>query len=294
VITHRLTRLRTLPAARRRAAALAVIAGLAASCAPRPRVHRVPPVVDTHPIAYTAPSWPRREVLDLALQAFRCGRTLGVIERPLLTVIDYSLPSTERRLWVIDLARRRVLFHELVAHGQNSGDDLALTFSNRLGSRQSSLGLFRADESYEGEHGLALRLSGLEPGVNDRARDRSIVIHGAEYVSDDYIATHGRLGRSWGCPAVPATVHAPLIEQIRDGSAVFAYYPDAAWLQTSRFLHCDADLANARFAPPPPVQQASIAGEMTALRSPPPHAHRAVPAHGTRVHSRSTSKHTRR
>ena len=192
-----------------------------------------------------AQSWPRREVLDLAMQAYRCGRTLGYIERPLLTVIDYSLPSSERRLWVIDVARQRVLFHELVAHGQNSGDDVPVAFSNRPGSRQSSLGLFRTEDTYLGEHGTSLRLTGLEAGVNDLARERQIVMHGARYVGDGYLSEHGRLGRSWGCPAVPADVHEQLIDRIRDGSAVFAYYPDMVWLQGSRFLHCDAQVAQA-------------------------------------------------
>jgi hypothetical protein len=180
----------------------------------------------------------------LALRAYRCGRTLGYIDRPLLTVIDYSLPSTERRLWVIDVAHKRVLFNERVAHGERSGENYAAAFSNRVGSRQSSLGLFRTDDTYDGEHGLSLRLSGLEPGINDRARDRRIVMHGADYVSDGFVATHGRLGRSWGCPALPAGVHAQVIDRIRDGSAVFAYYPDPEWLQSSRFLHCDARLAS--------------------------------------------------
>jgi hypothetical protein len=184
-------------------------------------------------------SLPRREVLDLALQAYRCGRTLGYIERPLLTVIDYSLPSTARRLWVIDVERNAVLFHERVAHGQNSGEDRAMAFSNRPGSNQSSLGLFRTEDTYMGHHGLALHLAGLEPGINDRARERQIVMHGADYVSDGFISAHGRLGRSWGCPAVAVEISARVIDQIRDGSALFAYYPDPAWLRSSRFLRCD-------------------------------------------------------
>lgn len=182
---------------------------------------------------------PRREVLDRALQAYRCGRTLGYIERPLLTVIDYTLPSTVRRLWVIDVERNEVLFHERVAHGQNSGEDRAVAFSNRRGSNQSSLGLFRTEDTYRGQHGLALRLTGLEPGINDRARERQIVMHGADYVSDEFIAEHGRLGRSWGCPAVSVEISTRVIDQIRDGSALFAYYPDPAWLRSSRFLRCD-------------------------------------------------------
>jgi hypothetical protein len=182
-------------------------------------------------------------VLDLALQAYQCGRASGHFARPTLTVIDYSLPSSEKRLWVIDLQRRRVLFNEWVAHGINSGDSVASAFSNRLGSRQSSIGLFRTDETYYGQHGFSLRLSGLEAGVNDLARDRAIVIHGAPYVNRETIAAHGRLGRSWGCPALDPAVSPRIINHIRDGSAVFAYYPDRQWLSTSPFLHCNGRVA---------------------------------------------------
>jgi hypothetical protein len=228
-----------------RAVAVVLTAGLFASCtsSPAPRLPR--PIEPQARPAAAPTAWPRREVLDLGLQAYQCGRALGVIDRPLLTIIDYSLPSTERRLWVIDVARKRVLFNELVAHGENSGENLAVAFSNRAGSRQSSLGLFRTDDTYEGQHGLSLRLSGLEPGVNDRARERRIVMHGADYVSDAFAAERGRLGRSWGCPALPAGVHARVIDRIRGGSAVFAYYPDQEWLQSSRFLHCDARIVRA-------------------------------------------------
>jgi len=192
----------------------------------------------------TQVAWPRREVLDLALRAYSCGRAQGEFNQQLLTVIDYSLPSTSKRLWVIDLERRRVLFNELVAHGANSGDTYAFSFSNRVGSRQSSLGLFRTDETYYGRHGRALRLSGLEPGVNDNARERAIVMHGAPYVSDATVSTFGSLGRSWGCPALPEEVTDRVIDRIQGGSAVFAYYPDRAWLQSSRFINCDQRVAS--------------------------------------------------
>jgi L,D-transpeptidase catalytic domain len=182
-------------------------------------------------------------VLTLAVRAYSCGQRLGYFDRPVLTVIDYSLPSTEPRLWVIDLQHRRVLFNELVAHGLNSGDNYASAFSNRLGSKQSSLGLFRTADTYEGQHGRSLRLVGLEPGVNDLAEKRAIVIHGAPYVSTTFAAAHGRLGRSWGCPAVPEQASQPVIDHIEGGTAVFAYYPDQSWLNGSRFLHCDARLA---------------------------------------------------
>jgi len=183
--------------------------------------------------------WPRREVLDLALRAFDCGTEAGAFESPLLTVIDYSLPSTARRLWVIDVPRRRVLFHELVAHGENSGGNVATAFSNVPGSRQSSLGVFRTEETYRGAHGVSLRLEGLEPGVNDRAMQRHIVMHGAAYVDPGLAVEHGRIGRSWGCPALSRPSSRRVIERIKGGSALFAYYPDARWLRQSRFLRCD-------------------------------------------------------
>jgi hypothetical protein len=187
--------------------------------------------------------WPRREVLDLAMRAYRCGRAEGQFDSPILTVIDYSLPSTEKRLWVIDLAKRQVLFHELVAHGQNSGEAYAVDFSNRPESRQSSLGLFRTDDVYDGRHGESLRLIGLEPGINDRAEERRIVMHGAAYVSPRVVQRFGQLGRSWGCPAVDGTVLPQIVRHIKDGTALFAYYPDPRWLQQSHFLQCNANLA---------------------------------------------------
>jgi len=189
---------------------------------------------------------PRPDVLAAARRAYDCGRAAGLFDSPLLTVIDYSLPSTERRLWVLDLDRDRVLFHELVAHGEGSGENLAVAFSNRPDSRQSSLGLFRTGDVYVGRHGESLHLTGLEPGVNDRATERAIVIHGADYVSTSAVATLGRLGRSWGCPALSRGVHRQIIERIKGGTALFAYYPDARWLRESRFLRCEA--------PPMPIQ----------------------------------------
>ncbi len=119
------------------------------------------------------------------------------------------------------------------------GDTYAAAFSNQPGSRRSSLGLFRTADTYVGEHGQSLRLSGLEPGVNDRAMERAIVMHGASYVSRAVIAARGGLGRSWGCPALERGVDRRVIERIKGGSAVFAYYPESHWLRTSRFLRCD-------------------------------------------------------
>ncbi len=179
-----------------------------------------------------------REVLRLAARAMSCALRhpeFGV-DPQRLGVIDYSRPSTEPRLWVFDLARQKLLFEEWVAHGRNSGENLTTRFSNRDGSYMTSLGGFAAQETYMGGNGYSLRLRGLEPGFNDRARDRAIVIHGAPYVNPAAAKLQGRLGRSLGCPAVRPQVARQLIDSIRDGTFVFAYYPDRDWLQRSRLL----------------------------------------------------------
>jgi hypothetical protein len=177
-------------------------------------------------------------VLRLALNAASCARDAGgVAKEELLTIIDYSKASTEPRLWVLDLESERVLFEELVAHGRGSGDNFATRFSNDDGSHQTSLGLFRTADTYVGSNGYSLRLDGLEPGVNDRARERAIVMHGAAYVNAAMSRTVGRLGRSWGCPALRPAIARTVIDTIKEGSLVFAYYPDREWLKGSRFLN---------------------------------------------------------
>lgn len=179
-----------------------------------------------------------RHVLDLALDASRCAVSGGAVANPgTLTIIDYSKPSTESRLWVLDLQTHSVLFNELVAHGQGTGDNLAVEFSNTPDSHKSSLGLFVTEDPYVGKHGYSLRLNGLDRGFNDRARERAIVLHGAPYVSEQFSKSAGRLGRSWGCPAVREIVARKLIDRVKGGSLVFAYYPDQEWLQSSQFLH---------------------------------------------------------
>jgi hypothetical protein len=163
------------------------------------------------------------KVLRTALDAVACARSRGISgRRDRLTVIDYSRPSTEPRLWVLDLKQGKVLFHELVAHGAGSGDNYATQFSNTLDSRQTSLGLFLTESTYEGGNGYSLRLRGLDPGVNDLAEERNIVMHGAWYVSAEHAREHGRLGRSWGCPALPLAEARPVIDAVKGGSFVFA------------------------------------------------------------------------
>ena len=176
--------------------------------------------------------------LNAGLSVWRNAVASGAARRTdVLTVIDYSRPSTEPRLFVIDMPAGRVVFAERVAHGKASGENATERFSNSLGSRMTSLGVFLAAEPYAGQHGLSLRLDGLEPGFNDRARERAIVMHGASYVNDVIIGAMGRLGRSWGCPAVRPGIAKKLIDTIKEGSLVVAYFPDGEWLRKSAFLN---------------------------------------------------------
>lgn len=182
----------------------------------------------------------RGEVLRLALDATQAAAEQGLVKRKnLLTVIDYSLPSTQPRLFVFDLAAQKLLFRELVAHGKNSGDDRATYFSNSPGSLATSLGLYVTADTYIGSNGYSLRLKGLEEGINDMAWDRAIVLHGAAYVSRTAIRALGRLGRSWGCPAVRKEVARKIIDTLRGGSPVFAYYPERKWLEHSSFVRAE-------------------------------------------------------
>ncbi|MDQ6803309.1 MAG: murein L,D-transpeptidase catalytic domain family protein [Acidobacteriota bacterium] len=179
----------------------------------------------------------RADVLRMALDAAGSAAERGLLpRRNLLTVIDYSLPSSQQRMFVFDLIEKKLLFHELVAHGKSSGGDVAGFFSNEPGSEATSLGLFVTQDTYIGHNGYSLRLRGLEAGVNDMASERAIVLHGAYYVSREAIRVLGRLGRSWGCPAVRSEIAQKLIDTIRGGSAIFAYYPEKSWLSNSVYL----------------------------------------------------------
>lgn len=175
-------------------------------------------------------------VLALGLRAHERATRTGQARRAVLAVLDYALPSSARRLWVFDLDRAGLLFHERVAHGRGSGLASATAFSNAPGSKASSLGVFVTAETYVGRHGGSLRLDGLEPAVNGAARSRAIVVHGADYVTDAFVAAHGRSGRSHGCPAVDPAVAPRLIEAIAGGAVLFAYYPERRWLSASPYV----------------------------------------------------------
>jgi hypothetical protein len=208
----------------------AVEGGVAVASAPATRVERLKTGAVEAGVS--------ADVLRLAMGAVHCATAAGDIETPrTLTLIDYSRPSVEPRLWVFDLTNGELLFKELVAHGRNTGENMARRFSDEMNSRQSSLGLFVTANTYVGSNGYSLRLDGLEPGFNAHARERAIVMHGAPYVDATLGAAQGRIGRSWGCPALREAVARDVIDTIRGGGVIFSYYPDEDWLKTSRFLN---------------------------------------------------------
>jgi hypothetical protein len=243
---------------------LLAVAGTAAP-APSPAPRMLPAAL--RDVAGLSP-----RALAAALDAVACARSRGVAGRDdLLTVIDYSLPSTAPRLWVLDLARGKVLFHELVAHGAGSGDNYATRFSNAPDSRQTSLGLFLTGGTYEGGNGYSLKLNGLDPGVNDRAEERKVVMHGAWYVSADHVQHFGRLGRSWGCPALPVASAHSVIDVIKNGTFLFSYAGGSAvhTVQASLRSACAAPAAPgsatpAAAAPATPAASPAITAAATA------------------------------
>ncbi len=159
------------------------------------------------------------------------------VDKPILTVCDFSLSSNQNRMWIIDLRSREILLNTFVAHGQGSGDEYAVNFSNKTNSHQSSLGFYVTGKTYIGEHGNSLYLHGMDQGFNNAAYDRNIVVHGARYVDDNFIAQNKRLGRSWGCPAVSDKISDVVINLIKDGTCLFIYYPLKKYLASSYWLN---------------------------------------------------------
>lgn len=194
----------------------------AAVAMPEPTAMAVPAVFSKH-VQGLSP-----KVLRMALDAVSSARARGISgKNDRLTVIDYSLPSTQARLWVLDLERGKVLYHGLVAHGAGSGDRYASHFSNVNDSRATSLGLFLTGDTYEGGNGYSLKLRGLDSGINDLAETRHIVMHGAWYVSDEHARQFGMIGRSWGCPALPQADAPAVIDAIKGGTFVYSYAASA-------------------------------------------------------------------
>lgn len=168
--------------------------------------------------------------IDLKLSGYITSK------REILSIIDFRLPSSEKRMWVIDLKEHSILYHTYVAHGENSGKEYAIEFSNKVNSHKSSLGFYITQETYIGRNGLSLRLNGLERGFNTNARERYVVIHGADYASEDYLEQNGILGNSEGCPAVPMGIHKNIIEVTKGGTCLFIYFPDLDYLERSSFM----------------------------------------------------------
>ncbi|MCH9717997.1 MAG: murein L,D-transpeptidase catalytic domain family protein, partial [Gammaproteobacteria bacterium] len=176
------------------------------------------------------------KILKYALIAYQKALSAGLTKKPILTVVDYSKPSSEQRLWVFDVNQEKLLFNTHVAHGQNSGGITPTHFSNQVSSKESSLGTYVTLETYMGSNGYSLNLKGLEKGINDNAYTRRVVVHGANYVEPNYIKSIGHAGRSWGCLAVAKTLSKSFINLIKDGSVIFAYYPDKQYISHSHYL----------------------------------------------------------
>jgi len=171
-----------------------------------------------------------------ALHAHAVATERGETTSSILAVVDYSMSPDARRMWVVDLARNALLFHEHVSHGKNSGRVEMTQWSDVKGSKQTSIGVSVAAETYYGKHGLSLKMDGLEEGFNANNRERAIVIHGASYVSSEQAETTGRVGNSWGCPAVSEDVSAAMIRTLAGGALVVSWYPDETWWRTSEYL----------------------------------------------------------
>jgi len=177
-----------------------------------------------------------REAYDYAKKGLEQLAAQGrIMNQSIISIVDFSLPSTEKRLFVIDLNHYKILFNTLVAHGRNSGKEMAFAFSNQPSSYKSSPGFYATSETYMGKNGYSLRLEGLENGINNKALERGIVIHGADYVNQSLANTQGYIGRSQGCPAVPAREALPIINQIKNGTLLFIYHP--AYIKRSALLN---------------------------------------------------------
>lgn len=179
-------------------------------------------------------SLPELEIFTKAFEGYTALEAQGKIKNNILTIIDFSLSSTKDRMWVIDMVNKKVILQTLVSHGIKSGKEFAKSFSNQNESNKSSLGFYLTGETYIGKHGISLKLDGLEFGLNDKARERAVVIHGAEYVSKKLANKQGYLGRSQGCPAVATAIAPKLIQTIKNKSVLFIYHPTRMYVNKSK------------------------------------------------------------
>jgi len=177
------------------------------------------------------------QAFDYAIKGFNYLKTLGKVQNDdILSIVDFSMPSSQKRLFILDLKNYKVLFNTYVAHGRNSGKEYASKFSNANQSYESSLGFYVTKDTYNGNHGYSLRLEGEESGINDNALSRGVVMHSAWYVDESIVKSQGYIGRSQGCPAIPESLHKPIIEKIKNGSCLFLYSPDKNYLTHSKIL----------------------------------------------------------
>ncbi len=177
-----------------------------------------------------------KKILTLAVTAYKAAEEKDLVDNPKLTIIDYSQPSNKKRMWVIDMNKKKVNLNTYVSHGVRSGGAIATNFSNRPESHQSSIGVMKTGKTYIGKKGKSLYLHGLEKNINDNVYKRHVVIHGASYVNDRSAKKRGQVGKSFGCPAVDTKIVKTLINEIQGGSIVFAYYPNNSWINNSQFL----------------------------------------------------------
>jgi hypothetical protein len=177
------------------------------------------------------------KAFDLALRGYSELKDSLHLRENIISVVDFSQPSTKKRFYLINLDSKKVLYQDYVAHGKNTGVLEAKKFSNTANSNQSSLGFFKTGETYYGKNGLSLRLDGLEKGINHLARKRAIVIHAADYAEESFIKIYGRLGRSYGCPSLPPKNYSKIIELIKDGTLLFIYSPQETYLRSSEILN---------------------------------------------------------
>lgn len=180
-----------------------------------------------------------RDVIRQVITTLKCAKKVDLKHNNILTIIDYSLPANEKRLWVFDMTKMKLLFHTYVSHAIKSGLIRSTFFSNKVNSKHSSIGVYSTDNSYYGRYGLSLKLHGLDKNINDNAYRRFIVMHGAWYMSESFIKKYGRPGRSWGCPALPQKLTKPIIDTIKNNALFIVYYPSKYWNAKSKFLNCE-------------------------------------------------------
>ena len=217
-------------------AKISLVISLMCFCAGQILAADIVPTRVFNALTLQAPSLPA-EILHAGLHAYYYGLSQGDIKNHELAIVDMEMPSSAQRLWVFDMDTEKLLFNTYAAHAEATGGLYAKFFSNAINSKETSLGVYITGDEYYGHHGLSLYLNGMEPGFNNNAEKRDVVIHGASYVSKLFIHAHHRLGRSWGCIAVNFDIIKPLVDTLKNGAMLMIYYPKQAWLKNSRFLN---------------------------------------------------------